>query len=177
MHERVESDYFEWLYDLVCGKRYSPNITYRKLLTRLYTTEFTFTIPNDINRAKDGIDIRYRFGYEQDRLNEIGCLNGPCSVLEMMIALAIRCEDTMDDPGVGDRTQQWFWGMVTSLGLGSLADHRYDDEYVQMVLKRFLDRDYEPNGEGGLFTIDNCDCDLRSVEIWHQLWWYLDNFT
>ena len=45
------------------------------------------------------------------------------------------------------------------------------------VIKRFLDRDYEPNGKGGLFTIKNCRQDLRKVEIWYQLCWYLDSFT
>ena len=36
--------------------------------------------------------------------------NKTCSVLEMMIALAIRCEEhIMDDPDVGNRTGQWFW--------------------------------------------------------------------
>lgn len=181
MYDRVENEYFEWLYTLVCGERYSPDISYRKLLTHLYSTEFIYILPNDVNRAKDGIDIRYRFTYdnpqlsmgEQQHIENIG----PCTVFEMMIALAIRCENVMDDPGVGDRTRQWFWGMVASLGLGSITDDRYDEEHVDMVIKRFLNREYEPNGEGGLFTIKKCECDLRDVEIWHQLWWYLNNFT
>ena len=80
----------------------------------------------------------------------------------------------MDDPLVGDRTGQWFWGMVTSLGLGSMMDDRFDKRYVEDVVVKFLNREYEPNGKGGLFTIKNCDQDLRDVEIWVQLLWYLD---
>ena len=95
-----------------------------------------------------------------------------------MIALAIRCEENiMDDTSYGDRTAQWFWGMITSLGLGDQTDSRIDYIYVDDVIKRFLDRDYEPNGKGGLFTIKNCRQDLRKVEIWYQLCWYLDSFT
>ena len=35
-------------------------------------------------------------------------------------------------------------------------------------------REYAPDGRGGLFTIRNCEEDLRKVEIWYQLCWYLD---
>ena len=104
--------------------------------------------------------------------------NAPCSVLEMMVALAIRCEETiMDNPAYGDRTAQWFWGMIRTLGLYSMTDDRFDQEYVDMVIDRFLNRDYEPNGEGGLFKINNCKYDLRKIEIWYQLCWYLDRFV
>jgi hypothetical protein len=105
-------------------------------------------------------------------------LDGPCSVLEMMIALAIRCEENiMDDPLIGDRTRQWFWSMISSLGLSGMTDTRFDNKSVDRVLETFLDRDYKPNGEGGLFTIKRCEKDLRKVEIWYQLLWYLDTIT
>ena len=94
----------------------------------------------------------------------------------MMLALAIRCEETiMDDPKVGNRTKQWFWGMVTNLGLGSMTDDRFDRRFVDDVVERFLDRRYEPDGTGGLFTVRNCRYDLRKVEIWYQVCWYLDS--
>jgi hypothetical protein len=95
----------------------------------------------------------------------------------MMVALSVRCEETiMDDPRIGDRTGQWFWGMISSLGLGSMMDNQFDKEYVDSVIDRFLKREYEPNGKGGLFTIKRCRYDLRSVEIWYQMCWYLDKF-
>lgn len=169
----MRDQYFEWLYDLVCDGRYSKENSYRKLLMHLHNTEFVYFIPKDENRAMDGIDLREVFAGEQDADLYLG---GPCSVLEMMIALAIRCEDDyMDDARVGNRTKQWFWKMISSLGLGSMLDERYDKLYVMDVVERFLDREYDPDGRGGLFTIDDCDCDLRDVEIWTQLCWYLDS--
>jgi hypothetical protein len=45
---------------------------------------------------------------------------------------------------------------------------------VDYVLDRFLDRDYEPDGRGGLFRVKHTDEDLRFVEIWYQMNWYLD---
>ena len=96
----------------------------------------------------------------------------------MMVALAIRCEETiMDDPQVGSRTGQWFWGMINNLGLGAMIDEKFDKNYVKEIVDRFLNRDYEPDGRGGLFTIRHCEDDLRNVEIWNQLCWYLDSIS
>ena len=109
--DELSDQYFDWMYQLVVDDRYS-NKSYRKLFARLYDTEFTYTIPMDGNRAEDGINLRYRFGCEQlySDVMVASCLDDrPCSILEMMIALSIRCEEhIMDDPDVGDRTGQWF---------------------------------------------------------------------
>lgn len=173
-------DYFEWLYELVTKGRFSEQISYENLLLYLYNTEFTWSISKDENRASDGLDLRKRYAdakhlsanYVIDILS-----SKPCSVLEMMVALAIRCEETiMDNPEMGDRTTQWFWGMIVSLGLGAMSNDNYDYEKVEEIITRFLDRKYAFNGKGGLFTIKNTQKDLRKVEIWHQLCWYLDSF-
>lgn len=167
--------YFDWMYQLVVDDRYSKS--YRKLFVRLHDTEFTYTIPMDGNRAEDGINLRYRFGHEQhysDAMVASFLDDRPCSVLEMMIALSIRCEEhIMDDPDIGNRTGQWFWSMIASLGLGSMYDKRFDRDYVDDVLSRFLIRDYARNGEGGLFTVRQSGQDMRSVEIWYQMFRYL----
>ena len=174
----IQNEYFEWIFDLVCGKRYAKNVSYRKLLMHLHNTEFIYFIPKDANRAEDGLDLRYRFTLVVDNNDALEYLDGPCSVLEMMAALAIRCEENiMDDPNVGDRTSQWFWGMVVNLGLGSMTDDMFDREIVDYILDKFLNREYEPNGEGGLFTIRDCEKDLRKFEIWYQLCWYLDSIV
>lgn len=176
IRERVNEEYFEWLYSLVCGERFSRETSYRKLLVQLHNTDFIYTHPRDINRAKDGADLRYRFALFKGLDDVPSYLDEyPCSVFEMMVALAIRCEETiMDDPQIGDRTGQWFWGMVNSLGLGSMLDDVYDSNVVNDIINRFLYREYEPDGRGGLFTIKYCEYDLRKAEIWHQLNWYLN---
>ena len=56
-----------------------------------------------------------------------------------------------------------------------MSDDMFDKKYATYVINRFLNREYESNGKGGLFTINNCDEDLRNVEIWYQLCWYLDS--
>lgn len=172
--DELSNEYFEWMYNIACGDRYSKETSFRKLLMHLHDVEFIYYIFRDENRAQEGIDLRYRFGLVSGHDDACDVLNEPCSVLEMILALAIRCEENfMDDPTIGDRTAQWFWGMVVNMGLGGMTDERYDRRFVDDIVTRFLERDYEPNGKGGLFTIDNCKYDLREVEIWYQFNWYI----
>lgn len=174
--ERIKNDYFEWMYQLMCEDRFAESITYRKLFTFLHETEFTYFIPHDENRAADGIALRYRYCFLHHCEDLEYCLDGPCSVLEMMVALAIRCEERiMSDPAKGDRTTQWFWDMISSLGLGSMTDYNFDYQMADDIIWLFLNRKYSPNGKGGLFTVRGWDRDARDVEIWHQLMAYLNS--
>lgn len=178
MDDRIRNEYFEWLFELACEKLFPEAVSYRKLLMHLHSIIFRYSIPRDVNRAEDGISLRYRFARSNGYGDVPECLDGPCSVLEMVTALSIRCEeDIMDDPVVGDRTRQWLWGMINNLGLGGMMDSKFDRLYVDEVVERFLNRDYEPDGRGGLFRVRHCAYDLRNVEIWYQLCWYLDSLT
>ena len=167
--------YFAWLYDLVCGGRYAEEISYRRLLRHLYSIEFTWLMPMDEDRAGEGVALRYRYESTTGKVCEY---YGPCSILELMIALSIHCEESiMDDPVIGNRTGQWFWQMINNLGLGSMTDIRFDEEYVDYVIERFLNREYDPDGRGGLFRIRDCPRDVRDMEIWHQLCHFLNTIT
>lgn len=178
LEDRIENEYFDWMVNLVHGDNGSKEISYRKLLTYLHNTEFTYSIPRDQNRAEDGIDLRYRFGFVFHLPEYSSYLIGPCSVLEMMIALAIRCEESiMDDPAYGDRTAQWFWGMIVNLGLGDMTDILFDRRRAEECIQRFLNHDYAPDGRGGLFTVKNPKRDMRKTEIWYQLNSYLNGIV
>lgn len=176
--DELNYKYLDWMYDLVCDDRYSRGLGYRKLFAYLYDTEFTYTIPMDGNRFEDGVNLRYRFGREEgyDSTMIASYLdNVPCSVLEMMIALSIRCEEhIMDNPDVGNRVGQWFWEMIVNLGLGRMADANFDPAYVDQVMDIFLNRQYDRNGAGGLFSIYDRTKDMRSVDIWYQMCWHLN---
>lgn len=173
--DQIINDYFEWLWNFTKCRGHSQN---RKIITLLHNIEFRYSIPMDANREEDGIDLRYRFitevGIPKNYQEVYGYLDGPCSVLEMMIALAIRCEESiMDDPDIGDRTSEWFWLMMKNLGLDYMSDRKFDRDIAEEKISIFLDRRYKRNGEGGLFVV-NGRKDLRKVEIWYQMCWYLD---
>lgn len=178
IQDKLNDEYFNWMHNLVCDKVYRRGLSYLKLLRCLHDIVFSYSIPMDGNREADGIDLRYRFGYEKqydDSMIANSLDNRPCSVLEMMIALAFRCEEhIMDDPEEGNRTGKWFWDMIENLGLKSMIDDIFDKDYVTDTVNIFLNREYARNGEGGLFKINSQEIDMRSVEIWYQMCWYLD---
>ena len=174
---RVKDAYFEWLLDLVCEGRNARRIHYRRLFTRLQETDFTYSIPMDGNRAEDGIELRYKFGRAHsidDAIikDSLGIEN--CSLLEMMVALSVRCEDEMmSDFEIGNRTGVWFWSMIQNLGLATMSDLQFNEAYVGSVINRLLNREYGPHGEGGLFTVTHRPEDMRKVDIWYQMCWHL----
>ena len=135
----------------------------------------------DANRAEDGENLRYRFAYEKsydDRMIADILDDRPCSVLEMMAALSLRCEENiMDDPDSGNRIGKWFFDMISSLGLYDMYDSRFDRRKTDDVIRIFLSHEYAPNGRGGLFTIESCSKDLRNVDIWRQMCWHLNDIT
>lgn len=176
--EELNNRYFEWMCRLVSDNRYSKRTSFRKLLRYLHRQTFTWSIAMDQNRAEDGMDLRYRFGSKfgySDPLVAVYLDDRPCSILEMMIALSIRIEEhIMEDDDIGDRTGQWFWNMIVSLGLGSEIDTRFNERHVEDVITRFLERDYGQDGKGSLFTIEHPTRDMRNVEIWYQMCMYLN---
>lgn len=176
MRNDINIKYFNWILDTINYDRHYNGKRYLSLLTLMHKTPFVATLRYDENRIGDGYSLRYRFCYINDLLEfspESLTSDGSCSVLEMMVALAIRCEENMQDPIMGDRTAYWFWEMMSSLGLLNQNDNNYDQGLASQTIDCLIRRDYAPNGRGGLFTIDNCPEDLRNVEIWTQLNWHL----
>ena len=179
----ISNEYFEWMYHLVCSdNRGRKRISYRRLLSYLHSVTYIPRLEMDDNRRIDGLDLRYRFGYENgypDTYIRRYLNDQNCSVLEMMIALACKVEEEITDNYIyGDRTSQWFWSMVISLGLNSMEDSKFDSHYCDQVIDNFLSQNYKPNGDGGLFTLEHPSRDLRDVDIWCQFMWYLnENLT
>lgn len=171
---RCRDEYYEWLVGYVYDGRYTTS--HSILLQKLHDEIFRYTMVEDENIESFGRDMRFRYSFERDE---------PCpddsearmisSVLEAMVALAIKCEDLKYEYEYGDRTAYWFWSMIDSLGLLPYDDDHYDEYEVTNILYNFFERNYGPNGEGSLFTIPNCKEDLRDVEIWCQAMWYLSS--
>lgn len=176
----VRNAYFEWMESIVCEGTQKWRRSYNKLLRLLHATEFVYILDMDANRADDGVDLRLRFVWDRDynsRSDEIlGILDDrPCSVLEMMVALAQRCEEHItDDPESGDRTGKWFFSMLESLGLLVFDDAHFDKIASADILDRFMQRRYQPSGQGGLFTVSDESVDMRDIEIWYQMMRYLN---
>lgn len=163
-------NYFDWLVFQI-SPDYHERERYSKLLFALYSTEFFWVVPRDLNRAKDGLDLRNQ--YER----EVGAgidIFGPCTCLEMLIALAIRCEnELMYDPDFGDRTDQWFWIMIDNLGLDQFENDEFDKDEVDYILNRFMNREYGSNGEFCMFPGTESVKNLKKMELAYQINYYV----
>lgn len=171
----IEDLYYDWLIDLVCDDNFHRD-NYSKLLGTLHGREFTWIIERDENRASYGINLRYRFAAEEG-LNPDICdyeLAGPCSVLELMVALALRCEEILCRTDSPNGTPKWFWGMISNMELDDSYDRHFSNDYVNERIDILLERKYESDGSGGLFRVNNAKEDLRKVEIWFQCCWFID---
>jgi len=172
MFNELRNRYFKWLESFVAHiDDLSPNE--EDLLEELYATpyEYSSICPNDSNRKIDGYELRQRFIDECHETQEkLKWISGPCSVLEMLVALADRCEkDIMYDPNYGDRTSEWFWTMLHNLGIQSNSS----EKDVAERLQRWMNREYGFNGYGGLFPLEDAGEDQSKVEIWYQMNTYM----
>lgn len=179
--EKIREEYFIWLIDSISlGKYKSKRRQFEKVLKRLYEREFTYINPHDFNRAQDGIECRWHYasltGQKEDfDILEL-CLGGPCTILEMMVALSDKCYCLMGEDYSEDRSF-WFWSMMDNLGL-TVNKTQWSNDYVDLILDDFLERRYEPNGRGSLFLIrDTKGKDMRDVEIWYQMCAYLNEIS
>lgn len=157
--------YFCWLKRLIGSPYIEEN--YSCLLNKLFVTDYFYELEYDENRAADGLFLRKKYTQNGGMMLP----NLPCSVLEMMIALAQKAEDDiMHDPDFGDRTGQWFWVMLQNLGLDIFDNIGYDEVRVDKILNVFMHHLYAPNGSfGGMFPCKKCCRDMRKTDIWWQL--------
>jgi len=155
---------------------------YGRLLEELHKIPFYHIIPNDDNRAMDGAELRDAF------LDEVGPSGAPflpeypCSVLEMMIAMAKRLEFETAQSKWEKSPDEWFWILVDNLGFTSCDNTAFIQcqtigDYVRKSVRIFLERSYDSDGNGGLFPLKNPQKDQRRVEIWYQMNAYvLENY-
>lgn len=168
----LDEAYFVWLYSQVGSvKNRNRSKTYWTLLRLLYGREFTWSeIVEDENRAQDGKDLRREFLEEtQTELDEEGWLEMGCSMLELLVSLS----RTLAFVGEGE-ARDWFWVLIENLGLKTCTDANPPDELiVDVIITNLINREYAPNGAGGLFPLQESKDDQREVELWYQANAYL----
>lgn len=166
-------DYFQWLIEQI--KAHSQRrCNYLSLLKTLFETDFIYIIERDKNRAGDGVDLReeYMGDVEYDWYYED--YKHPCSVLEMLVALSLRCERTITGEVDNDHPEKMFWLMIDNLGLGNMTDDVFDIRETRQILNRWLTRKYKRDGRGGLFPLRKPFEDQRKLDIWSQLLSYVN---
>lgn len=171
-------DYFSYLSEMVyIDGRYNDQ-TYWVLAKTLWDTDYIWSIGLDEDRAIDGMALRKR--YQADGGTD--GYDGPCTVMEMLVALAERMNDIFDELDGENKTPIFFWEMVENLDLGSYSDEIFElypartHGYLNRMdrkLERWMDRRFDYDGSGSPFPLQNPRCDQREVDLYYQANLYL----
>lgn len=169
---------------------------YSMLFHHLHRIIFTPFVGLDINRAHDGKGLRYDFIYysnqkivefngkeisrrekwsysEEDMVN----IEGPCSILEMIIALCNRRWDYRQD--AYSAPYDMFVDILHNLKLTRYDDGHYNHDRVAFIIDRVNQREFDEDGKGGMFPIPDFVMDgvwfkdQREIDIWFQVDKYL----
>ena len=168
--EKNERSYYNYLVRLV---RTPESKRYTLLLEHLWRKEYYSILPNDQNRAKDGLFLRREVNEGQDF--------GPCRVLEMLIALSRRMEFQLYGTDYDKTYKDLFWELVNNLDLIKFdnLEAAKDAMYLEIdhILTNWIERRYSPDGYGGVFPLNNWQkssgIEQTEVEIWYQMMLYL----
>ena len=168
---KIRQAYFDWLYNQI---KEEESLRFKNFIFEFHSIPFICIIPNDDNRAEDGCQLRYRFADLNN--NSDPPLSGACTILEMLIALANRMDFILFDEAKGERCPKWFWLFIDNLKL-----QKYDNDesaeskkkFNKIVLRKFVKREYQGDGRGGLFPLNSPANDQRHVEIWYQMMDYI----
>ena len=171
--QRVE--YVKWLCYVGGLDNFGPR--HMRFAWELYQKNFYPLVGNDDNRCADGKELRGEYAQAM-RLHDVHFLNGPCSVFEALVGIARRMEYIISLPYETNPVARWFLLLIKNLNL-----HFYDDEDIcsmdielrnDYILTKWLERDYDGNGKGGIFPLNRPREDQRRIEIWSQMHAYLD---
>ena len=177
MTTSLDERYFDWLYSQIGAVTdANPNHSYILLAEQLHAMPFVWTIPNDDNRGVDGKDLRQEFLNGTHAVVNPTSLQDPCTMLEMLLALARRCEFDGDGLCIADTVGDWFWLLMDNVGLRGFTDAAYmyamraSQMAVESIVMNLINREYAPDGtNGGLFPLLRPGTDQRKVEICYQM--------
>jgi hypothetical protein len=147
--------------------------TYYFLAIVLNSIEFYYTMPEDENRALDGINLRksYSNNTEDDIFEIMSC---GCTALELLVALSMHMNNITYYPG--DNESAWFWIMLENLDI-RISDKDWPKQdsldIIKSNLSRWFDRKFTKKGKGSPFPMKKCQEDLRHVNMWDHMQWYI----
>lgn len=171
-------DYFCWLCEMVCVDGRYADEAYWVLAKTLWNTDFIWALERDKNRIEDGLYLRDIYAHE----GGTDGYDGPCTVLEVLVALADRIDTMLDEVDGENRVAMYFWEMIENLGLGSFTDEYFiggesgydlildhdEKDPIDHILEQWMYREFEYDGYGSPFPLKDAKEDQRAIELWYQ---------
>lgn len=169
----ISKVYFEWMCDIIYGDH--PR-EFDNIIQAMHSREFEWRIPNDNNRAFEGRNLRETFCEDQDIYYDPDHYLKEASLLEVCLALAVRCNNILSDTYENKSVGEWFWELVANAEL-NIPDSVWRKSNMDFVIETRMDnivgRFYDRDGGGGFFPLKNAKKDQRKVELWYQMCAYL----
>lgn len=152
------------------------------MLYELWKREFSWLdeYDHEEDRAMDGKALRDRFLIEFDETPD-KIPQGPCRVLEMLIAFAIRIDTIIYDHVMGHRPYDILEMFLINLGFSELTDTEIqpikDAGYIDARIDNWINHHITPDGQGGLFRFPKPAYTINSLTNWDQMnKWIIDTF-
>ena len=156
----MNDSYFWFLVDYIDGYGYEG------LLLAMWEKPFFVKVKLDDNLIRDA----YYFRKDHSRGNR----SDDANCLEILIQLAIKMDSVLYDSKHGIRTEEWFWHMLGNMGLMQYDNPNFDENAVDKILEKFVNRRFKRNGEGGPFPLERPVNSCRTTCWWYNLNAYLD---
>lgn len=152
------------------------------LFASLDDVEFKAYVPMDDNRISDALEMREQWYGDNRRLAE-AMSRQPVTLLEILVELCLYLAYARENLVYDSSAERWFYELLGNVGI----DERTPRWRVIQIGRRIVERDYEPDGEGGFFPCPEFSGfydvddpvgqartnDMRKVELWMQLNEYL----
>lgn len=174
-------DYHNWIISLVDSEDHYLAREYSQLMGFLDDYSFKWVLKLDEDRAKDGIQLRKEYDFEYSR-GDISIYDElfdvPCSVLEMLVALSLRCYDEfLSGFDVKKVTpHKVFLHILTSLDLFSETNNRFSYEKCVKNVKSFIEKLHVNGRYLTVFKIDPKVANPHKMELWWQMQRYIDSY-
>lgn len=173
----ILESYLNWLRTIGGADNNEFHNSYNILFKVMHEIPFNVIIERDNNRLSDAKKLRDDF--KDDTCYAIyDCIDEmPVTFLEVVISLALRMEFIISSSEDIDETSKWVWVLLNNLNLIWYDDTTWDDNKemeVYYICQRVINREYESNGQGGFFPLEDSKDDQRNVELWYQLNYFLN---
>lgn len=163
-------DYIRWLEAQLRDEHSNWDHSYEGVTITMFNKPFVQIIAMDDNRMADGMDLRVDYARLEHIRPTLMPNLGPCSFLEVLIALSRRLAFIG-----GGQAPGWAWHLMTNLELDLMVDPltRSKERKVQRIMDTVINRTYSPDGTGGFFPLVRAEDDQTQVEIWYQMNTYI----
>lgn len=170
----IQEAYFYWLYEQVFDPQPDDRENYFTVCGIMHQVIFRDMVPHDSNRIAEAAGLRngfVKFAGSVGPVEQAELMSPNASVFEVLVALTDRAQFIVP---LGRKT--WFRVFIEKLEL-----YKWNDLYcgrrstfpIERAIHIFNNREYQPNGLGGIFPLRYPKEDQRGVELWYQMGAYM----